>query len=83
MASSSKCTGSSLASARGLRWWQVVVACADFQSLAEAESIVAVDLARSIPAAAIEGNEKNLRVSASIYKPTSTTTAAERISSSG
>jgi hypothetical protein len=32
MASSSKCTGSSLAFARGLRWWQVVAARVDFRS---------------------------------------------------
>jgi hypothetical protein len=56
--SSSKGTGSSLASARGLRWWQMVATRADFQSLAGTESTVAVDLTRSIPAAAIEGNEK-------------------------
>jgi hypothetical protein len=33
-ASSSKSKGSSLASARGLRWWQVVAARVDLQSLA-------------------------------------------------
>jgi hypothetical protein len=34
MASSSKSRGSSLAFARGLRWWKVVAARVDFQSLA-------------------------------------------------
>jgi hypothetical protein len=58
MASSSKCMGFSLASARGLRWRQVVAARANFQSLAGADSTVDGDLARSIPVAAIEGNEK-------------------------
>jgi hypothetical protein len=32
MASSSKCTGSSLASARGLRWWRAAAARVDFRS---------------------------------------------------
>jgi hypothetical protein len=31
MVSSSKCTGSSLTFARGLRWWQAVAACVDFR----------------------------------------------------
>jgi hypothetical protein len=55
--SSSKCKGSSLVSARGLRWWQVVAARVDFQSLAAAEATVDGDLARSIPAAATAGSE--------------------------
>jgi hypothetical protein len=32
--SSSKCTGSSLASARGLHWWQVAAARVDLQTKA-------------------------------------------------
>jgi hypothetical protein len=34
MASSSKCTGSSLASARGLHWWRAAEAHVDLQSMA-------------------------------------------------
>jgi hypothetical protein len=34
MASASKCTGSSLASARGLRWWRAAAARVDLQSTA-------------------------------------------------
>jgi hypothetical protein len=57
--SSSKCRESSLAFARGLRWWRTVAARLDFCSAAvTGEAVKEILSNRSIRAAAIEENEK-------------------------
>jgi hypothetical protein len=82
-ASSSKCTGSSLASAWGLRWWRATAARVDFRSKQRQQKQQWKETWMDLFTRQLSKGMKTLRVSASIYKPTSATTAVERIFSSG
>jgi hypothetical protein len=70
-ASFSKCTGFSLAFARGLRRWLPVAACLDLRSTLRWQCALAADSRQDLlRMAASAWGEKTLRVSASIYKST-------------